>query len=271
VTDQSYLLANNAGELERLRLQARMLEPDAEVMLDRIGVLPGWACVDLGCGGMGILGLLSKRTGSHGRVVGVDRDPKQLAAAREYVQSEKLGNVELMERDAYQSGIAGESFDLVHVRFVFAPVGRDQALLQEMLRLTKPGGIVAIQEPDSAAWNCHPANPQWTELKSLILAAFKQGGGDFDAGRHTFGMLRRAGLEAVQVRAAALVLSDCHPYMRLPIQFAGSLRQRILDHGGISAAGLDVLVAECERVAGAPDTLVTNFNLVQTWGRKPAP
>jgi len=256
--------------LERLRLQARALEPDAEAMLDRIGVLPGWACLDLGCGGMGILGPLSKRTGVNGRVVGVDMDSKQLTAARGYVQSEKLGNVELMERDAYQSGIAGDSVDLVHARFVFAPVGRDHALLREMLRLTKPGGIVAIQEPDSSAWNCYPANPKWTKMKNLIPAAFKQGGGDFDAGQRTFGMLRQAGLEAVQVRAAAMALSDRQPYMRLPIQFAGSLRERILDHGGIGAAELDALVAECERVAGDPATLVINCNLVQMWGPKPA-
>jgi hypothetical protein len=38
MTQPSYLLANNEGELERLRLQARVLEPEAEAMLDRIGV-----------------------------------------------------------------------------------------------------------------------------------------------------------------------------------------------------------------------------------------
>jgi SAM-dependent methyltransferase len=270
MTQPSYLLANNEGELERLRLQARVLEPEAEAMLDRIGVQAGWSCIDLGCGAMGILGPLSKRAGPHGRVVGADQDAKQLAAARDYVRSGNLTNVEIIERDAYDTGIERESFDFVHVRFVFAPVGRDQALLQEILRLVKPGGTVAIQEPDSRAWNCFPPNTEWTKLKNLIVEAFKRGGGDVDAGQRTFGMLRCAGLEDVQVRAAALALYDRHPYMRLPVQFAGSLRQRILDSDIVNAPELDALIAECERVAGDPDTFITNFNLVQAWGRKPA-
>jgi len=49
-----YILASPA-EMERLRLQARAWEPDAETMLDRIGIQPGWSCVDVGCGAMGIL------------------------------------------------------------------------------------------------------------------------------------------------------------------------------------------------------------------------
>ena len=36
-----YLLAGGAAELERLQLQARVWEPEAEAMLDRIGLAPG--------------------------------------------------------------------------------------------------------------------------------------------------------------------------------------------------------------------------------------
>ena len=51
-TADAYLLSSGAAELERLRLQARVWEPEAEHLLDRIGVEPGWRCLDLGCGGM---------------------------------------------------------------------------------------------------------------------------------------------------------------------------------------------------------------------------
>ena len=53
---ENYLLAGGTAELERLQLQARVWEPDAEVMLDQIGLQAGWRCLDLGCGAMGILG-----------------------------------------------------------------------------------------------------------------------------------------------------------------------------------------------------------------------
>jgi ubiquinone/menaquinone biosynthesis C-methylase UbiE len=266
---QSYLLAGGAAELERLRLQARVLEPEAERMLDRIGVQPGWSCVDLGCGAMGILGPLSRRVGDNGRVVGVDTDAKQLAAVREYVQSEALHNVEIMELDAYNTKLPDASFDLVHVRFVFAPAGREGQLLGEMVRLARPGGVVAIQEPDATAWSCFPPNPSWDRLKQAILAAFAKGGGNFNVGQRTYGMLRRAGLEDVQVRAAAVALCDRHPYMRSPIQFATSLRGRILDGGLLTEQELDEAVVECERIAADPETWVLSFVVTQVWGRKP--
>ena len=182
----TYLLSSGEAERDRLRLQARVWEPEAEIMLDQIGVGPGWQCVDLGCGGMGILGPLSRRVAASGHVVGVDIDPIQIEAARAFIAETELSNVEILQRDAYNTGLPRESFDLVHARFVFAPAGRDEALLREMLALAAPGGVLAIQEPDASSWNCFPPNAAWDRLKSVILSAFVQSGGDFNAGRRTY-------------------------------------------------------------------------------------
>ncbi len=264
----SYLLAGATGELERLRLQARVWEPEAEALFDLVDVRPGWACADLGCGGMGVLGPLSRRVGPGGRVVGVENDAKQLAAVREYIKESGLTNVEIAEQDAYRTDLPCGSFDLAHVRFVFAPVGRDEDLLREMLGLTRPGGVVVIQEPDASSWNCHPTRPAWERLKDSILAAFAAGGGDFNAGQRTFGMLRRAGLEDVRIRSAVVTMQAPHPYRRLPIQFATSLRSRILAAGILTEPALDQAMAECEQIAADPDTTVTSFIVTQVWGRK---
>ncbi|HEX6608836.1 MAG TPA: methyltransferase domain-containing protein [Chloroflexia bacterium] len=265
---QGYLLQGGAAELERLRLQARVWEPEAQALLDRIGVPPGATGVDLGCGAMGILGPLSTRVGADGRVVGVDVDDTQLAAARAYVADNGFTNVEIRKADAYNTGLASEAFDLVHVRFLFAPVGRDEELLAEMLRLTKPGGLLVIQEPDATPWTCLPASAAWNQLKTTILAAFRLGGGDFNAGQRTYKMLRDAGLREVDLRAAVIALHDAHPYMRLPIQFATSLRPRILAARLLTAADLDGAIAECEEIASRPDTSVLTFIVTQVWGRK---
>ena len=265
---EEYLLAGSPTELERLRLQARVWEPEAEAMLDQIGIQAGWSCIDLGCGAMGILDPLSRRVGASGRVIGVDNDQRQLAAARAYAQELGRTNIELVEQDAYQTDFPREAFDFVHVRFVFAPVGRDEELLREMIALTRPGGIVAIQEPDATYWNCFPPHQAWDQLKKAILAAFKQGGGDFNAGQRTYGMLREAGLEDVHIRVAVIALQNRHPYMRLPIQFATSLRQRILDAALLTEAELDASLAACEQLASHPETSVLTFIVTQVWGRK---
>ncbi len=264
----SYLLSDSTTELDRLRLQARVWEPEAEVMFDQIGVQAGWTCADLGCGGMGVLGPLSRRVGAMGRVIGVDNDPKQLAAARNYVEENELTNVGIVQQDAYRTSLPRASCDLTHVRFVFAPVGRDNELMAEMLALTRPGGVVAIEEPDASSWNCYPAHPSWERLKDAILAAFAKGGGDFNVGQRTFQMLCRAGLEDVHIRAAVIALQPPNPYRRLPIQFATSLRKRILDSGMLSDSTLDAAVADCEQLANNPEVIVMSFLVTQVWGRK---
>lgn len=263
-----YLLSSSP-ELERVRLQARMWEPAAEHLLDEVGVPPASTCVDLGCGGYGVLGPLSRRAGPSGRIVGVDRDPLQLASARAYVAEAGLANVEIVEDDAYATRLPRESADLVHVRFLFAPVGRDAELLREIGSLLRPGGVAVVQEPDSASWRCWPELEAWDRLKGWILAAFRESGGDFDAGRRTYGMLIDAGFADVQATAAVLMLPGTHPYARLPVQFAASLRERILAMGLATADELEAAREECDRELQLERRVVTSFVVTQVWGRKP--
>ncbi len=220
---------------------------------------------------MGILGPLSRRVGPAGRVVGVDLDAKQLEAARAYVAEQGMSNTEVLERDAAETGLPRESFDFVHARFLLAPAGREAVFLREMLAVLRPGGILALEEPDTSSWNCYPRSPSWDRLKDVILQAFRRGGGDFDAGTRTLDLLRGAGLEDLGIRAAAVALHNHHPYMRLPILFASSLRSRIVEGGLLTAGELDGLVAACEGDLHNRDAFVMSFIVVQAWGRKPKP
>jgi ubiquinone/menaquinone biosynthesis C-methylase UbiE len=135
-TQASDYILSNIAEAERLRVQARVWEADVEALLDQIGVQPSWRCLDLGCGALGILAPLSRRVGPGGRVVGVDTDERLLAAAHAYVEQEGLTNVELLQRDGRDTGLPRDSFDLVHMRFVWA-FGHADAFLREMLALAK--------------------------------------------------------------------------------------------------------------------------------------
>ncbi len=74
----------------------------------------------------------------------------------------------------------------------------------------------------------------------------------------------------MRIRAAVIALQNGHPYMRLPVQFATSLRQRILAARLLTAAQLDEAVAACEEIASDPETFVMSFIVTQVWGRKPA-
>lgn len=83
-------------------------------------------------------------------------------------------------------------------------------------------------------------------------------------------MLRERGAKDVHVRAAIVALAPGHPYLRLPVQFATSLKNRILDAGLMSKSELDETIGECEEVASNPQTTGTTFVVMQVRGRKPA-
>jgi ubiquinone/menaquinone biosynthesis C-methylase UbiE len=262
-----YVLSNTA-EAERLRVQARIWEQDVERLLDQIGVRPGWRCLDLGCGAIGILEPLSRRVGPGGKVVGVDRDERLLATARAYTAELGLANVEILERDAFDTGLPRGSFDLVHARFIMA-FGRASDLLREMLALTKPGGVVVSQETDQNSWCYFPQRPVWPRLKQVIEAAFLHMGGDANIGQQTYAMFRQAGIEDVRVRAAVAALQHSHAYMRMPILGATGMRKVILSAGLMSEAELDRTIAEMEQVIADSQTYEISFTVTQVWGNKP--
>jgi ubiquinone/menaquinone biosynthesis C-methylase UbiE len=255
--------------MESLRIQAEAWEPEVEIWLDQIGVQPGWRCVDLGCGPVGILAPLSRRVERIGKVVGVDVDPRQLEGARQFVRDNRLESVEIVESSAFNTSLQCETFDLTHARFMLAPLGHDEDLLREMLALTRPGGVIAIQEPDISSWTSYPVRPAFRRLVSAIQDAFAEAGGNFNAGRNTYNLMQRAGLGEVQVRAAAVACGMGHPFRRSVLQMAGSLRKRILEGDILTQPELDEALAEVERIVEDPSTLVVSYITTQAWGRKP--
>lgn len=176
-----------------------------------------------------VASILAVRTA--GSVTGVDRDAQQLAAARAFVADYGLSNVQIVEADAFASALPSESFDFTHARFLVGPAGRADVLLpdgthhQAGRRYRSSGTRYRFLDllPSRSIMGCFEVGK--------IRTAFRRGGGDIDSGRQIYGMLRKLGLEEVRLRAAVIALYDRHPYMRLPVQFASSLRARIIGDG----------------------------------------
>jgi SAM-dependent methyltransferase len=268
-TAEPYLQAVLASETERLRIQAEAWEPEVEIWLDQIGVQPGWRCVDLGCGPMGILEPLSRRTDWSGRVVGVENSPAQAEDARQFVRDNRLESVEVLTASPYDPPLECGTFHLAHTRFLLASLGREEELLNEMLALVRPGGIVALQEPDAASWNCYPSRPGFRRLVSAIQDAYAEAGGDFNAGRRTFGLLRKLGLADVQARAAVVAERGAgKPFRSALLHEANAVRKLILEGDILSQPELDKAIAEVKQALDDPNTLVLSYTVTQVWGRK---
>ncbi|MEN9660011.1 MAG: hypothetical protein RL571_3476 [Pseudomonadota bacterium] len=264
-----YILGSSDSERERLIRQSAAHEPEALWLLDQIGVQPGWRAVDVGCGPLGILNLLSDRVGPMGAVVGLDNEPRMLEMGRRSVAELGLQNVQLMLGEAASSGLPRASFDLAHARLVLINVPNPEEVLRETVALVRPGGVVAVQDVDWISWTCEPPHPEWDRLISILTAVRRARGLDVFIGRRVPGMLRRLGLVDVQMKAFAPIWKSGDLHHSLPIVFAGIHKEQIIEDRLCTEDELANLTHALSDHLSHRDTFVVYSLLFQTWGFKP--
>jgi len=133
--------------------------------------------------------------------------------ARALAKAQKLKNVEFLVMNALKPlDFPNASFDLVNARFIqgFMPSHAWPALLQECLRVCRPGGIIRLTETEAAITN----SPASEKIAGMFTLALKKAGRSLSPeGRH-LGIvtmlerfLRDAGCENIQSKAHVLSYS----------------------------------------------------------------
>lgn len=269
-TTRTYAEVLGVSDAERARLlaQAAALAPEASALLDAIGVAPGWRALDVGCGPIGILDLLAERVGPGGEVIGIDNAEQFVDLATAIARERGLANVRVVLADALQTGLQAGSFDLVHERLLLIGAHRD-AVATEMVALARPGGVVAAQDIDAAASFCEPAHPSCVRLLEVFRAFTGHAGADLSVGRRLGAVLRKAGVEEVQVAVRAQLEPPGSPRRQQLAALAGSAREGIVRSGLMSGDECDRLIADSAAHHADPATIVFGGLLFQAWGRRP--
>jgi len=265
-----YALGSSAGESARLQRQADELAPDSAALLDRAGVRPGQAAIDLGCGPRGILDLLAARVSPGGRVVGLDADPVHTAMAARFAAERALGQVKIVTADARHTGLASGSFDLVHARTLLINVPDPAQVVAEMVRLARPGGAVAVAEPDTEHALCYPPDPAFDRICAIFAVAFSRNGADPAIGRRVPELFCRAGLAEVEVESRTQMYPPGNSRRTVRLDLVNAMRPQIVEMGLASGRELDELDAAARPHLEDPRTVVMSGLLFLAWGRKPA-
>ncbi len=193
-----------------------------------------------------------------------------LEHARALARDRGRGNIEFVQGDAYDTGLPRGSFDFVHVRFVASTVGRHEDLIGEAVALARPGGIVALQEPDISTLRCYPPHAAWDRLAQVLERVFVSSGNDVRLARQLFQLVRRAGLENVQYRPFLVGFRSDDPMADYLPATVESVRRTILRHDMIDEEELNAALAACRRHLADPDTVSTYVTVAQVWGCKRA-
>jgi SAM-dependent methyltransferase len=264
-----YLLGYRHAEQERLERQADELADESAWLFDQIGVREGWRVVEIGCGPRGCLGLLSQRVGATGSVVGVERNAEQVERARQFVADSASTNVDVRHADARGTDLPAATFDLATARLVLVNVPQPEQLVAEMVRLVRPGGIVALHESDSTTQRCDPPHAAQTRLLEVLNAYAEMNGIDRCIGPRVPRMLRESGLVEVRVNPLVHVYPPDHGRRMLLLEFVENARPGILAKNLIEEVELDELTTALRRHLEDPRTLVVSSLFIQAWGRTP--
>ena len=185
----------------------------------------------MGCGPRGITDLLAARVGA----AAVWSDSTPMRRSSTYAREHESATIEFVQGNAYATGLPGGTFDLVHTRFVGSTAGEPEALLREAMRLARPGGVVAMEEPDMATLICNPPSPAWDALRAALIGAFAAVGSDINLGRRLYALARHAGLADVQYRPFLVGVRSGDPitdYLPSTVEsLRGTIRRSRIDVG----------------------------------------
>lgn len=116
--------------------------------LERLGLGPGWRCVDVGAGGGDVSVALAEVVGQEGRVYAVDSDP----LARDVVAEKAAAHTQVLAiTQAGEDLRLPELVELAFCRFLLLHVADPATVLARMATAVRPGGWVVAQEPVTSA------------------------------------------------------------------------------------------------------------------------
>jgi ubiquinone/menaquinone biosynthesis C-methylase UbiE len=186
-----------------------------------LGLSAGSRAIDVGCGLGDDARTLARLVGPNGRVVGLDASAALLERARARCEAQD-GPLELVVGDAHALPFDADSFDAARVERVLQHLEDPGRVVAELARVTRPGGVVLVHEPD---WGTLVCTGRPRELVRAMLAAAEAQIRNPWIGRELAGLFVDAGLADVTILPEVLLQRDFEVDVVIdPAVLAGDLR-----------------------------------------------
>lgn len=266
MTDTTYGLRIDHGEVARYRMMARRARDREAELWARAGLAPGARVADIGCGPGAMVATLAELVGPTGSVVGVDADHQAVRTAVALLAATDLTNSEVRHGLADDTGLPSASFDTVVLRHVLAHNGgRERRIVEHLSRLVRPGGHVYLLDVDLTGISVEPSDRDLDQLYAAYLRWHTDQGNDPRIGRRLARLARTAGLVVEEFRGW-FEIAEQPPGMRGP---AWAARAELVRAGLADSAALARWDAAFDRIdtgPGRPELMLPVFAAV---GRRP--
>lgn len=216
-----------------LRNRANSIRVRQQLSYDLLGAREGMRLLDVGCGIGDDVRALAALVGASGRVVGLDNSETMLEKARE-LSAEAEFPGEFVLGDLLALPFDDATFDGCRAERVLIHSEDPELALTEMARVTRPGGVVVVTEPDMEALTYHASQPGLVRRLALWHCERVHNG---RIGRELPERFARAGLTDIQVLPTVAHSDKLSNY---PIIMA----QRAAQHSLITAEEAESLIAE---------------------------
>ena len=263
----TYLLGDSPTESARLRAQARLWDPTAFALFDRLGIRTGWRVLEIGPGNGSLHRELRRRVG--GPVDIVEPSPVFGDRIAALARRDRLGAGRAWRSTLADAALPRGVYDLIFARWVFLFMPDPARRIAQLAAALRPGGLLAIEDYERNTLRMLPTPPAWDAFLAADHAFFASQGGHASVAGLLPGYYERAGLSLVDVTPTPKAGHPGSPVWRwLSAYFLGVMDQ-LAGRGGFRPADAARLAAAWRAAATSPTSLLIAPTVVDVVGRKP--
>lgn len=244
----NYALTVTDAEIARYQMMAQEAVKTESGRWVAAGIVTDARVADVGCGPAAVSVELARLVGPSGSVIAVDQEQSAITAAIEVIRRSGVANVDLRCARADASGIEASSLDVAMLRHVLAHNGgREQAIVNHLATLVRPGGTVYLVDVDVTAIRALDSDPDLEDLIDKYTGFLRARGNDPSIGLRLGRLIEAAGLELLSFDGLCSP-TRMAPGMRSP---AWAARRAMLAEGTVATADLQRWEAAFSRLDAA--------------------
>jgi len=263
----TYLLGDSRTEASRLRAQARLWDPTAHALFDRLTIRGGARVLEIGPGAGSLHRELRRR--AHGPVDAVEPSDSFTRGVHRLAARDGFGHGQIWRANLSDVRLPRAHYDVIFARWVFLFLPDPAARVRQLAAALKPGGVLAVEDYLRETLRMVPPPTTWERFLAADRAFFETQGGDASIGARLPALYARAGLEVVDVTPT---VKSGHPgspvWNWLSAYFLGGVLERLAGLGGFSAADARRLARDWRAASQEPAALLIGPALIDIVGRR---